>query len=64
MKTGDFLLLINPTENKISVNTNGAFEIFADENRASDKPLYTSERLCCVEFSILLARRITNETDR
>lgn len=63
MKTGDFLLLINPTENKISVNTDSEFDIFADESRAADKPLYTSKRLCCAEFSILLARRITNETD-
>lgn len=63
MKTGDFLLLINPTEKKISVNTDSEFDIFADESRAADKPLYTSKRLCCAEFSILLARRITNETD-
>lgn len=64
MKTGVFLLLINPTAEKITAETDGEFEIFADENRAADKPLYTNERLCCGEFSILLARRVTDETDR
>lgn len=64
MKTGAFLLLINPTEKKITARKRGRFEIFADENHAADKPLYTSKRLCCAEFSILLARRITNEKDR
>lgn len=63
MKTGGFLLLINPTSEKITADTDGKFEIFADENRAADKPLYTSEGLCCAEFSILLARRVTDETD-
>lgn len=63
MKTGDFLLLINPTAEKITVETDGKFEIFADENRAADMPLYTSEWLCCVELSILLARRIIYETN-
>lgn len=64
MKTGDLLLLINPTSEKITSEERGEFEIFADENRASAEPLYTSERLCCAEYSILLARRITNEADR
>lgn len=58
MKTGCFLLIINPTSEKIIANIDGDFEIFADENRAADKPLYTNKRLCCAEFSILLARRI------
>ena len=63
MKTGDFLLLLNPTAEKITAETDGEFEIFADENRAADMPLYTSERLCCAEFSVLLARRITDEAN-
>lgn len=63
MKTGDFLLLLNPTAEKITAETDGEFEIFADENRAADKPLYMSKRLCCAEFSVLLARRITDEAN-
>ena len=63
MKTGDFLLLVNPTAKKITVKTEGEFEIFANKNRAADKPLYTSKRLCCAKFSILLARRITDEAN-
>lgn len=63
MKTGDFLLISNPTAENIIFDTDGNFEIFADENRAADKPLYTNKRLCCAEFSILLARRITDEAN-
>lgn len=63
MKTGDFWLLVNPTAKKITVKTEGEFEIFANKNRAADKPLYTSKRLCCAKFSILLARRITDEAN-
>ncbi len=58
MKTGDFLLLVNPADKKIIIKTDGEFEIFANGNRAADKPLYRCKRLCCAEFSILLARRI------
>lgn len=64
MKTGNFLLMINPTAKKITFKEHGEFEIYADEKRAADKPLYKRKRLCCAEFSILLARRITNESDR
>ncbi len=64
MGTGNFLLLINPTAEMIAAKIDGEFEIFADESRADDKPLYTSKRLYCAEYSILLARRIIDETDR
>lgn len=64
MKTGDFLLMINPSAKKLTLKERGEFEIYADEKRAADKPLYKRKRLSCAEFSILLARRITNETDR
>lgn len=64
MTAGDFLLLVNPTAKKFTAKTRGTFEVYADEGRASDTPLYRRKRLCCAEFSILLARRITDETDR
>ncbi|MCM1166352.1 MAG: type I pullulanase [Ruminococcus sp.] len=63
MKTGDFLLLVNPTAKRLTAKINGEFEIFADKNRAADVPLYRRKRLCCAEFSILIARRVTNETN-
>lgn len=64
MKTGGFVFIINPTAKKIVLKTDAEYEIFADGKRAADTPLYTRKRLCCAEYSILLARRITYEKDR
>lgn len=64
MKTGNFVFILNPTAKAIRPKEGGEFEIFADGKRAADTPLYTRKRLCCAECSILLARRITDETDR
>ncbi|MDE7361346.1 MAG: type I pullulanase [Oscillospiraceae bacterium] len=61
---GDFLLIVNPTDKKLTAKLSGTFEVYADGNRASDAPLYTRKRLSCAEYSILLARRTDNETDR
>lgn len=64
MKTGDFVFILNPTAKAIKPKESGEFEIFADGKRAADMPLYTRKRLFCAEYSILLARRVTDETDR
>lgn len=53
----EFILLVNPTVDPLIFNQNGEFDIYADSERASDKPLYTSESLCCKAHSILLAGR-------
>lgn len=58
MMAGDFILIASPTEEEIAVDISGTFKIFADGKRASNVPLYTSDRLCCKGFSILLAGRI------
>lgn len=57
MTAGDFVLIVSPTAEVISPDLDGKFKVFADKDRASDKPLYTAKRLCCAGFSILLARR-------
>ncbi len=54
---GEFFLTVNPTESELSVDLCGKFEIFADGERASDTPLYTSEKLRCAAGSIIFARR-------
>lgn len=58
MTAGDFVLIASPTDEAISPELDGKFKVFADKDRASDKPLYTVKRLCCAGFSILLARRV------
>ena len=58
MTAGEFFLLVSPNDEVISPPLSGKFEIYADAERASRKPLYTSDRLVCDGFSILLARRI------
>lgn len=58
MTAGEFVLIVSPTAEVISPELNGKFKVYADGQRASDKPLYTAKRLCCAGFSILLARRI------
>ena len=59
--SGGFLLIVNPSEKPIEYETEPSFkhEIYADKDSASKEPLYTSERLICMEYSILFARRIT-----
>lgn len=61
MKNEQFLLIINPTNKKITLNSDEKYEIFVDENFASDSAIYTKKRLCCAEYSVLLARRTTDE---
>lgn len=58
MTAGDFVLIVSPTDEVISPELDGKFKVFADKERASDKPIYTTKRLCCAGFSILLARRV------
>lgn len=58
MTAGDFVLIVSPTDEVISPGLDGKFKVFADKDRASDKPLYTAKRLCCAGYSILLARRV------
>ena len=58
MTAGEFILLVSPTPEELSPDIGGTFRIYADRDRASDKPLYTAKRLYCAGFSILLARRI------
>lgn len=55
---GEFFLLVNPTESRLSADLSGEFEIYADGERACGMPLYASEKLCCAARSILFARRI------
>ncbi len=57
MTAGDFVLIISPTNENISPDLGGVFKVFADKERASDKPLYTAKRLFCAGNSILLARK-------
>ena len=58
MTAGDLVLIVSPTAEEISPNIDGSFKVFADGERASDKPLYTAKRLCCAGYSILLAKKI------
>lgn len=55
---GEFILFVNPTREAVTVSENGAFEVYADGERASDKPLYTANALVCGAESILFSRRI------
>ena len=56
MTAGDFVLIVSPTAEEITPDMSGSFKVFADGERASDKPLYTAKRLVCAGFSILLAK--------
>lgn len=58
MTAGEFVLLVSPTDEELSPNLSGTFEVYADSERASGKPLYTVGELCCKGFSILLARKV------
>lgn len=55
---GEFFLLVNPENQLLTIDLQGTFEIYADKTRASATPLYTENRLCAAEYSILFARRI------
>lgn len=57
-QNGYFIILLNPTGEKFIPNIDGEFEIFVDENKASDEPLFTQKQLCCAEYSVLAARRL------
>ena len=58
MTAGEFVLLVSPCNEKLRSDLSGTFEVYADRERASDKPLYTVNELCCSEFSVLLARKV------
>lgn len=58
MTAGDFILVVNPTAEELSPNIAGRFRVYADGERASNKALYTAERLCCAAYSILFVRKI------
>lgn len=58
MTAGEFVLVVSPTDEELRPNLGGTFEVYADSERASDKPLYTANELCCKGFSVLLARKI------
>ena len=58
MTAGDFVLLVSPHNEQLCPNLSGTFEVYADSERASDKPLYTVKELCCKDFSVLLARKV------
>ena len=57
--SGGFILIVNPSDKPIEYDiSESEFEIYANKDRASAEPLYTSKRLCCAEYSILFARRM------
>ncbi|MCI5578357.1 MAG: type I pullulanase [Oscillospiraceae bacterium] len=58
MTAGDFVLVVSPTEESVCPDIKGFFAVFADNERASDKPLYFTKQLFCGSYSILFARRI------
>ena len=57
----NFYMIINTNNCRFTANLQGVFEYFIDENRASDKPLYTKKRLYSAEFGVVVARRIDDE---
>ena len=58
MTAGDFVLIVSPTDENITPELDGVFKVYADKERASDKPLYTAKRLFCAGNSILFARKV------
>ena len=54
-------MIINTTNQIFEPKIQGKFEYFVDENRASDKPLYTKNRLYSADFGVVIARRIVDE---
>lgn len=61
LKNDNFVIIINPTNENISPDIDGEYEVFVDENSASSSPLYSAKRLCCGKFGVLTARCITSE---
>lgn len=61
LKNERFYMIINPDNQKYLADFIGNFEIFIDENNASDKPLYVKKRLCSTGFGVVVARRIDDE---
>lgn len=57
----NFYMIINTNNCRFTANLQGVFEYFIDEYRASDKPLYTKNRLYSAEFGVVVARRIDDE---
>ena len=58
MTVGEFVLIVSPNDEDLRPNLDGTFEVYADSEHASDKPLYTVNELCCKGFSVLFAQRI------
>lgn len=58
MRAGNFVLIVSLTAEEITPEICGTFKVYADKERASDKPLYTAKRLVCKGYSVLLARII------
>ncbi len=58
MTAGQLVLIVNPTAEELSLDIAGKFKVYADAERASDKPLYTANSLCCAAYSILFVRKI------
>ena len=61
LEKGEFFMIINTTNQIFEPKIQGKFEYFVDENRASDKPLYTKNRLYSADFGVVIARRIVDE---
>ncbi len=58
LKNNGFLFMINPTNKDIILKENREYEVFIDDTKAQDSPLYAVKRLCCAKFSVLIARCI------
>lgn len=56
-ESNGFVLIINPTGKELCPGICGSFDVYIDENRASDKTIYTTERLCAAAHSVLAARK-------
>lgn len=61
MENEKFMVIINPTDKKLVIDKNYEYEIYADENSASDSPLYLRKRLTCGKHGVLIARSTTHE---
>lgn len=61
MTAGNFVLLVSPGNEELRPNLSGTFKVYADRERASDKPLYTVSELCCEGYSILLAQVVDGD---
>lgn len=58
MTAGEFVLVVSPNDEVLRPNLSGTFEVYADSERASDKPLYTVDELCCKGISVVVARKV------